>query len=332
MKRHLTELAIKQLPFEKRGSVKYWDTVQKGFGVRVSQSAKSYFVMYGERRQLHTIGAFGSVSLSDARKEARRYIDHVPTKKRLELTTEALTAYLKECVGRLKPKTVAMYRHNLKTRHKYISDIKRADINLTNPYEVASWKAFFNWCIKNDIIDRNPLQFASAVTRKRDRVLTIGELKAIYGYHNPPFSDHVKLLLLTGMRRSEPSHVEVQNDLLIVPPEHTKNGKPLVTPYLPPMTVPVPFNGWSKAKTAMDTVVPLPHWTLHDLRRTFATIHAQLGTPIHVVEALLNHVSGEISGLKAIYIRHNFLAEAKTAQLRYIDHLQKEGVVPCLSG
>jgi integrase len=34
---------------------------------------------------------------------------------------------------------------------------------------------------------------------------------------------------------------------------------------------------------------------LHDLRRTFASIHASIGTPIHIIEKLLNHVSGQLS-------------------------------------
>ena len=71
------------------------------------------------------------------------------------------------------------------------------------------------------------------------------------------------------------------------------------------------FNGWSKSKAALDkklgdTVAP---WTLHDLRRTFATNLAALGVPIHVTEKLLNHVSGTTGGLVGIYQRHEFWGE-----------------------
>jgi hypothetical protein len=36
-----------------------------------------------------------------------------------------------------------------------------------------------------------------------------------------------------------------------------------------------------------------------------------------VVEAMLNHTSGMVFGVAAIYIRHNFLAEMRKAALRY---------------
>jgi Phage integrase family len=52
-----------------------------------------------------------------------------------------------------------------------------------------------------------------------------------------------------------------------------------------------PFNGWSKAKLALDKSGGVSNWTLHDLRRTFATNIAQLGIAPHVIERLLNHVT-----------------------------------------
>ena len=52
-------------------------------------------------------------------------------------------------------------------------------------------------------------------------------------------------------------------------------------------------NGWSNLKRRFDkSVEGVAAWTLHDLRRTFATNLAALGTPIHVTEKLLTHLSG----------------------------------------
>ena len=64
-------------------------------------------------------------------------------------------------------------------------------------------------------------------------------------------------------------------------------------------------------------------YTLHDLRRTFATIHAKIGTPIHVTEKLLNHVSGTISGVAAVYNRHSYMDEMRTAVAEYDAYLEK---------
>ena len=64
-------------------------------------------------------------------------------------------------------------------------------------------------------------------------------------------------------------------------------------------------------------------YTLHDLRRTFATIHAKIGTPIHVTEKLLNHVTGTVSGVAAVYNRHTYLEEMKAAVTEYDKYIAK---------
>ena len=53
------------------------------------------------------------------------------------------------------------------------------------------------------------------------------------------------------------------------------------------------------------------------LRRTFATNLAALGTPIHVTEKLLNHVSGSVSGVAAIYNRHAYIDEMRAAIINW---------------
>ena len=81
------------------------------------------------------------------------------------------------------------------------------------------------------------------------------------------------------------------------------------------------------APTAFDrfaeTLEDVGSFTLHDLRRTFATTHAKLGTPIHVTEKLLNHVSGTISGVAAVYNRHSYIDEMRAAMSEYDDYLAK---------
>lgn len=66
------------------------------------------------------------------------------------------------------------------------------------------------------------------------------------------------------------------------------------------------------------------NWTLHDLRRTAASGMAGLGIAPHVVEAALNHKSGSIKGVAAVYNRYNYSAEKRTALEawgRYLDNL-----------
>lgn len=60
-----------------------------------------------------------------------------------------------------------------------------------------------------------------------------------------------------------------------------------------------------------------------DLRRTAATRMAELGTLPHVVEAVLNHVSGEVSGVGALYNRYSYYAEKKRALAGWVKLLDR---------
>src|SRR5947199_7117991 len=54
-------------------------------------------------------------------------------------------------------------------------------------------------------------------------------------------------------------------------------------------------------------------WVLHDPRRTCVSGMARLGVAPHVADKILNHQSGSISGVAAVYQRHEFLLERKAA-------------------
>ena len=77
-----------------------------------------------------------------------------------------------------------------------------------------------------------------------------------------------------------------------------------------------PFNGWSKCKAALDTELKIGPWQLRDLRRTYRTIHARIGTPPHVAERLICHISST-SELEEIYDRHTYLPEMRDAVAKY---------------
>jgi len=100
---------------------------------------------------------------------------------------------------------------------------------------------------------------------------------------------------------------------------------------------PRPVSGFGRAKERLDVLmldelrklaeergddpeaVGLEPWRLHDLRRTAASGMARLGEPIHVVEKLLNHVSGSISGVAAVYNRHSYQDEMRAAAQSWAD-------------
>jgi len=80
-----------------------------------------------------------------------------------------------------------------------------------------------------------------------------------------------------------------------------------------------PFNGWGKIKERFDHLLNIAPYTLHDLRRSFSSNMARLGTPIHVTEKLLNHVSGTVSGIAAVYNKYSYLDEMRRAMARHDD-------------
>jgi integrase len=224
-------------------------------------------------------------------------------------------------------------------------------------HALVAIKVFFNWCVRRGYVATNPCaRLSTPKTSTRDRVLTDDEIRIVYRSAEAfpyPFGAIVRLLLLTGQRRGEIGllqwrWIDEVTRTITLPAEATKNSRSHTFPYgdataailanLPqighfvfPATrehrsgkfVRV-VNGWSKLKTKFDKSVDgVEPWTLHDLRRTFATNLAKLGTPIHVTEKLLNHVSGTVSGVAAIYNRHSYMDEMRTAIHKWEERLSQ---------
>ena len=224
---------------------------------------------------------------------------------------------------------------------------------------IVALKVFFNWCHKRRYITENPMfGLSHKASPTRARVLSDAELKSIWKACNKPtdempaaFPIIVKLLMLTGQRRGEIAALQtswIQKDQITLPAAATKNGRESTIPITaltastmkrsassisftsePTLLFPArgtkdkPFNGWSKSKAALDKLSGVKGWTLHDLRRTFSTRLAEFGTPPHVIERLLNHTSGTISGVAAVYNRHHFMPEMRVAVEKYEKFLLK---------
>lgn len=83
-----------------------------------------------------------------------------------------------------------------------------------------------------------------------------------------------------------------------------------------------PFSRFSAEKRRLDVLSGIDGWRLHDLRRTCVSGMARLGIAPHVADKVLNHQAGTISGVAAVYQRHDFLAERKEAVIRWDDHIR----------
>ena len=83
-----------------------------------------------------------------------------------------------------------------------------------------------------------------------------------------------------------------------------------------------PVSGFSKFKSMLDAeIVESEPWRLHDLRRTAVTHMAELGVLPHVIEAVVNHVSGHKGGVAGIYNRAVYMPEKIAALERWADHV-----------
>jgi integrase len=311
----------------------------------VGKTTKTFVVRVGKTRTIKSLGRYPEISLSEARKQAKKILAISSFTSSLNYT-DAVTAFLEDSRSRNSPKTVREYERYLRAFEspRRVNDVTRADIQLelskykgkpsSHQHAVVAFKVFFNYCVRMELADKNPaLGERTPKIPARDRVLTPDELKAVYNYEDGQFSDILKLCIRTGQRRSEIVKIHsdwIDGNKLTIPAGVAKNRRkhtiPLSNTSLSLLRGEgnifgndkgTYFSGWGKSKARMDKVIEIPHWTIHDLRRVFATFHIECGTDVPVVESILNHSSGVVSGVSAIYIRHDYFKQMKKAQKKY---------------
>jgi integrase len=201
-------------------------------------------------------------------------------------------------------------------------------------------KTFLRWCVGRAILNQSPAEGVPMPAREvaRDRVLDDQELtRAILAARKigGAYGGIVELLALTGQRREEIARLtwdelDFEQHVWVLPKNRTKNAKAHIV-HLSKQSLGVlervhrqgpfvfsprgtgPFQEFSRAKSLLDELSGVTGFRLHDLRRTCVSGMARLGIPPHVADKVLNHQSGTISGVAAVYQRHEFLAERQAA-------------------
>jgi integrase len=211
-------------------------------------------------------------------------------------------------------------------------------------------RALFNWCIGRAILEQSPCAGLSKpnLERSRERVLSDEELAAVIlaarriGF---PYGSIVELLALTGQRRDEVvgmtwDEVDELKKIWTLCGSRTKNGRPHVVHlseaalavlrgiavregYILAARADRKFQAFSVLKRQIDEISGVKDWVLHDLRRSVVSGMARLGIAPHIADKILNHQSGTISGVAAVYQRHDFLAERKQAIDLWGDHVAR---------
>ncbi len=234
-----------------------------------------------------------------------------------------------------------------------ISAIEQRGAPIAANKTLKSIKTFLRWCVGRAVLDQSPAEGIPLPAKEvaRDRVLTDQELvqvilaaRTIGG----PYGGIVEFLALTGQRREEVARMtwdelDLGRRLWTIPKSRTKNAKEhavhlseqavaLLTrvdkkhPFVFSFFGAKPFQEFGKAKRRLDALSGVTGWRLHDLRRTCVSGMARLGVAPHVADKILNHQAGTISGVAAVYQRHDFLAERKDALERWGAHVAQISV------
>jgi integrase len=233
---------------------------------------------------------------------------------------------------------------------------------------LALIRKLFNWCRQRGYLEASPAASIPLPGKEtsRDRVLSDAELALVWRCCETagwPFGDLFQLLLLTAQRLGEVSamcwhDVDLENAVWTVPAAIAKNGVANDVPLspaavtiftnLPPLgrrgyVFPAvngsanPISGFSKAKARLDKAIAcelaqtdrvMQPWRLHDLRRTAASRMAQLAIPPHVIEKVLNHISGSQAGIAGIYNRYGYGPEKRAALEAWAHYVEQLGDRP----
>jgi integrase len=199
----------------------------------------------------------------------------------------------------------------------------------------------------------------------RDRVLAEEELRYLLPAieaEQSVFGPLLQILLLTGQRRAEVAgmlwtelvNLEDERALWELPGDRTKNkyrhlvplaplacnlllGLPRVSELVFTTTGDTPVSGFGKLKARLDVRInemrrsdrleAMRPWTLHDLRRTMVTVmNERLSIAPHVVEAVVNHISGGAkAGVAGVYNRALYLDDRRVALGKWEDWLYQFG-------
>jgi integrase len=338
-----------------------------------------------------TVGAYPAIGLAKARAEAARAKvaladgdDPAATKraakaaKRVRSADDHVERVIADFIALyVKPKTrdwretqrlLAEFAEAWKGRR--LAAIGKADIHrvldsiVARGAPVGANRAFAQlrkmcrWAVSRGILDRSPCDGIDrpSAENSRDRVLDTDELRLVWRAADDlgfPFGPIVKLLALSGQRRSEVGGMEwreldLDRALWTLPGARTKNKRQHAFPLSPEAIAIIiglprfsgsrfvfsPSNtapsGFSRAKTRLDGLIAklndgnvIEPWILHDIRRSVASGLAGLGVTLPVIERCLNHISGSFAGIVGVYQRYDFADEMRAAMERWGRHVEQ---------
>ncbi len=307
------------------------DTTQTGFGIKINPSGKAvYFAekkVNGKTKRI-TIETLSLISLADAKQKAREWLASscLPIVKKISLSS-LINEYLK-----LKQFSRWTVRDYCNTTNYYpdclVENITASQINewymkgestpATTDRVYRQLNTLLNYAVKKGYIQSNSC--STLLNRYKPKtksgylepVEQLGKFWLVLSEKKGVTADIIRMYLLTGMRRREIFQTELRElsgvKTLVI--SNTKNG---TTHYIP-TTSAMPLSlfevnkkYWTKdCRKTITTICKeanVPVVTVHDLRRTVASLCAYLGVDLGSIKHLLNHsVKGDVT--LSHYIQH----------------------------
>jgi integrase len=196
---------------------------------------------------------------------------------------------------------------------------------------LAYLSAVLNWqAAREDDWEAPRLGRLKTTEQSRERILTEDEIRALWPAFDQlgTFGVFCKLLLLTSQRRSDIaglrwSEIDLEARTVRVPAERYKTGISHEFPLSAPAAAILEAISrrrddrvfasiqYSRDKLALDKLVPIgERWTLHDLRRTSASLMFANGVTIDDIDRVQGHV---IRGMAQTYVRGQFMDQKRRA-------------------
>lgn len=369
----LTDARVSAIAPPESGRVEYPDDLVRGLRLRVGAGGRKAWIVRtraGDKQINKTLGPYPLISLASARDLAREFLIALVKEGEVRLKRtfgELADDWIKQVA---KPKNKSWHNQERrleiyvlpKWRNTDLASIRRANVRdlidgidgiVAPGRALAIVRTLFRYAMARDWVDSSPAEAIPNPSSDipRDRFLNLDEVKQVYGAADLlgyPFTGFIKLMILTGQRRTEVASmqwadIDLNAGTWLLSSGDTKSARAHLVPLSPqaidilkatPQFGPYVWSsdgathikGYSKAKLKLDTLLiasgtELKPWRLHDLRRTAATHMVRLGVSESVVGRVLNHAPQGVTA--KVYALHSYEPEKRHALTKWANDIDR---------
>lgn len=369
----LTDARVAAIKPPPTGQDEHADDLVTGLRLRVGAGGRKAWIVrtrVGGKSINKTLGAYPLVGLANARSLAKTFLLDIASSGsiRKKRTFGELADHWVENVAKPNNKSWHNQKRRLeihvlpKWQSREIDNIRRGDVrdlidgiegDIAPSRALSIIRTIFRYAMSRDWLDASPAEAIPLPKRDvpRDRYLELDEVKRIYpaaellGY---PFGGFVKMLFLTGQRRTEVASmrwcdINLEDATWVLGSDATKSARAHLVPlssqavdvlkaaprlgeYVWTSDARSHVLGYAKAKTRLDAFMasfdqPVKQWRFHDVRRTVATHMVRLGVTEAVVGRVLNHAPQGVTA--KVYALHSYAPEKRSALDRWAAEIDR---------